>query len=618
MRFLKKLFSKNSNETRESIPPDVKAIITSLPKSAKEFMEQVQKLQKLRLPPKIYNRHLRYFVTSMPEWLTREIHQMIRKEIYRVNIAPTINAEATKNLVALRIALYNKDYRESPSPLLAKLFMVLFNLAPELLKNRNQLDTSDEDLTSSLDLEAIVEDLSIFNLSETQLQYTVSKILEYNEKNVLYTEEEIVLMNNSEIIRELLEQLTHTFQTFVQSISDWKRYRDPREIGLHPLALPILDIDTTELFPEYTGSSFLDIVLDGKPAKKLEKEVPKKLRPLFSRNFRLIVSAMRNTVLSEHHRLISETRKIICWNLLLMENEGELPPQPLIRSLLEKSLHFHRNYYPELIEAVLPVINRILAVIGKDGNGIFRLPELYPNEISEAMAEYVQQHFPDTISFEQFIRTASENRKQQSLHIQNAFSTGEYKPEELDYLKHNPDAELGILMMNEKLALAEKEEPLLVGHHFYPTRESFLKVVLLETLLSIVTSHTQVRIVRSLLEKSMDRTKEKSVEIMHNLLSRLKEEGMKHNVIEALLEKRLKKHHISGIIKQELARSSEWDWLLAKEDPLIHLDTFSRVTGIAFLRAKSTDNWYKITAKYEKGRWSVTRIAPDSQKHSTN
>ncbi|RLE23822.1 MAG: hypothetical protein DRJ08_01930, partial [Acidobacteria bacterium] len=194
-----------------------------------------------------------------------------------------------------------------------------------------------------------------------------------------------------------------------------------------------------------------------------------------------------------------------------------------------------------------------------------------------------------------------------------SFAAGQYKPEELDYFKHNPDAELGILMMNEKLAIAEREEPLLDGHYFFPTRESYLKVVLLETLQSMLIAHTQLKIVRSLLEKSLDQTKEQSAAIMRKLLSRLKEEGLKRNVIEKLLEKQLKKHHIITIIKQELARDPKWEWLLAEEDPRIQLNTYSRVTGIAFLRAEAGSKWYKITAKYEKGKWAVTRIAPDSQ-----
>jgi len=592
----------------------VQATLSSLPGSADEFMIQVRKLKELNLPDNEYRQHLRYFVTSMPQWLTREVHQIIRHEIYHVDIAPPIDAAISKNLVALRMALYNKDYRKPRPPLLSKIFMVLFHLAPELLKNKVQLDTAEAELTSSLDLEEIVADLSIFNLSDQQVQYTVARILEYNEKNVVYTEEELVLMNNSETLRELLEQLTNTFQTFVQSISKWERYRDPVEIGLHPLALKILNIDASEFFPKkQMDKSFLDIVLGEKTAKELEKEIPKKLRPLFARDFKLIVSAMRNSILSEHSQLITDTRKIICWHLLLLEDAGELPPQPIIRSLLEKSLQFHRNYYPELIYAILPVINRILAVIGEDNSGLPRLAELYPDEISTAMAEHARLHFSECISFEQFIDNMSIQQKQAAASDPMSFAAGQYKPEELDYFKHNPDAELGILMMNEKLAIAEREEPLLDGHYFFPTRESYLKVVLLETLQSMLIAHTQLKIVRSLLEKSLDQTKEQSAAIMRKLLSRLKEEGLKRNVIEKLLEKQLKKHHIITIIKQELARDPKWEWLLAEEDPRIQLDTYSRVTGIAFLRAEAGSKWYKITAKYEKGKWAVTRIAPDSQ-----
>ncbi len=613
MKLLKKLFSRKRVRPEEKSSAEIQSILSSLPSSAQEFMDKVHRLDNLHLPREQYNRHLRYFASSMPEWLTREVHQMVRHEIYRVEIAPAVDAEITRNLVALRMALYNKDYRKSRAPLLSRIFMVLFHLAPELLKKNGQLDATETEMTSSFDVEEIIADLSVFNLSDQQVQYTVARILEYNEKNVIYTEDELILMNNSETLRELLEQLAELFQNFVQSISRWERYRDPVEIGLHPLALSILNIDASEFFKgNKSKQSFLDIILGEKSAKDLEKEVPRKLRPLFTRDFKLIISAMRNTILSEHSQLIHDTQKIICWYLLLLNDAGELPPQPVIRSLLEKSLQFHRNYYPELIHAVSPVINRILAVLGKNNSGLSRLAELYPEEISTAMKEYASREHPETISFEEFIERMSSQRKLATEPAPASVTTGQYQPEELDYLKRNPDAELGILMMNEKLAMAEKEEPLLSDHYFFPTRESYLKVVLLETLQPLLGANTHLKIVRSLLEKSMDRTKEQSARIMQKLLSRLKEEGMKRNVIEKLLEKQLKKHHIITIIKQELARDPKWEWILAEDDPHIHLDTFSRVTGIAFLRAKASGNWYKITAKYQKGQWSVTRIAPDS------
>ncbi len=614
MKFLKKIFSRKSTGTIESSAGEVRAILSSLPASARDFLKQVQDIQNLHLPIDEQNKHLRYFVSSIPEWLTREVHQIIRREIYRVEIAPPMDAEVTRNLVALRMALYNKDYRESRPPLLSKVYMVLLHLAPELVKNHGKLNVTEAELTSSLDLEEIVEDLSIFNLSDKQVQYTVARILEYNEKNVIYTEDELILMNNSATLRELLEQLTKSFQNFVQTISRWERYGDPLQLGLHPLATPVLDIDATEFFKgSKSGQSFLDVIFSENSAKELEKEVPKKLRPLFNKDFKLVISAMRNSIQSEHYQLIIDTRKIICWYLLLLEDAGELPPQPVIRSLLEKSLQFHRNYYPELIYAVLPVINRILAIIGEDSQGLSRLTEFYPDEISTAMAEYASRQSSGTIPFEKFIEKMNSMREMEVEQTPVSFAKGQYQPEELDFLKRNSDAELGILTMNEKLAIAEKEEPILEGHHFFPTREAYLKVVLLETLQSLLTGKTQLKIVRSLLEKSIDQTKEKSTAIMQKLLSRLKEKGMKRDVIEKLLEKSLKKHHIITIIKQELARDPKWEWLLADEDPSIHLDTFSRVTGIAFLRAETGGNWYKITAKYEKKQWSITRIAPDSQ-----
>ena len=613
MKFLKKMFSRKSTGAEKQGSAEVQAIVSSLPGSAREFMKQIHSLRKLHLSTEEFNRNIRYFVTSMPQWLTSEIHQMIRDEIYRVDIAPPMDAETTRNLIALRIALYNKDYRTSRPTLLSRIFMILFSLAPELLKSPGQLDSSETEMTSSFDLEKIIADLSIFNLSDVQVQYTVSRIVEYNDRNVIYTEEELVIMNNSEILRDLMEQLTKTFHVFVQTISKWERYRKPDEIGLHPLALSILDIHASEFFRgRKREQSFLDIILGEKPAKELEKEVPKKLRPLFTRDFKLIISAMRNSILFEHNQLITDTRKIVCWYLLLLEDAGELPPQPVIRSLLEKSLQFHRNYYPELIHAVLPVINRILAVTGKDNSGLSRLAELYPEEISTAMAEYASRQPSETIAFEKFIEEMSSKRKLATEPTPVSFATGQYQPEELDYLKRNPDAELGILMMNEKLAMAEKEEPIMDGHHFFPTRESYLRVVLLETLQSLVTTDTQLKTLRSLLEKSMDRTKKQSAAIMLKLLSRLKKEGMKQNVIEKLLEKWLKNYHIVTIIKQELAGNPEWAWLLDEESPHIQLETFSRVTGIAFLMAEAAEQRYKITASYKNNTWSVTRVAPDS------
>ena len=97
MKFLKKLFSGKTIGAEKQGSVEVQAILSPLPDSAREFMKRIHSLRNLHLSTSEYNQHLRYFVTSMPQWLTREIHQMIRDEIYRVDIAPPMDAETTKS-----------------------------------------------------------------------------------------------------------------------------------------------------------------------------------------------------------------------------------------------------------------------------------------------------------------------------------------------------------------------------------------------------------------------------------------------------------------------------------------------------------------------------------------
>ena len=128
-----------------------------------------------------------------------------------------------------------------------------------------------------------------------------------------------------------------------------------------------------------------------------------------------------------------------------------------------------------------------------------------------------------------------------------------------------------------------------------------------------MSSQAPLKTVRSLLLKSMDRERTNSAPIMEKLITRLRDDGFKWSLVQKLLNKQKKKHHVCSLIKQLLAQDEKWEWFVANDDPVIKLDKFSTVTGLAFFRGKNATGMYKITARFENDTWTITHISPDSR-----
>lgn len=609
MSFLKKIFNKTPQPVHESRMPEI--LQNGIPEDAETFLKRIEILKAAGFGPAEYQQKLRYFISRMPDWLLQEVGQKPRNRMHRTDVPESLDATITKDLVSFRLSLYQPTYKKKKDPGLGKLFLILFNLAPELVKAAGSLSSDgDVDLASSVELDQLMSDLSIFNLSESEIKYTVSKILQYNRQNVAYTDDEVIVLNNSELMRDLLEQLTVILQQFVQDTADWTKYLKPEEIGLTPLHVRILDIDAREFFRD-DGARFLHRFTEAESVSKLENQVDRKLQPLFRRDVQLLIGNIRRTFQREHVELIQSLRALVASSIMRLHEHGELPPQPVMKALLEKSMGFHRNYYPDLVQAVSPSVFTILEVAGAEYRTIHRIPRIFESEIARGMAAHTKRKHEQPIRYETFIQELKS--RVAAVPEQSGRQAADYQPEEMAFLKRNPDAELAIIMMNEKLAQAEAHIPLLDDEWFYSSREDYLKIALLEILQAMISSQAPLKLVRSLLLKSMDRERTASAAIMERLVNRLKEDGFKWSLVQKLLAKQKRKYHVCTLIKQLLAEDERWDWFVKDEDPPIELDKFSTVTGLAFFRGNHSTGRYKITARFEDNTWTITHISPDSR-----
>ncbi len=609
MSFLKKIFNKTPQPVNEVQLPEI--LQNGIPEDAETFLQRIEILKHAGFGPAEYQQKLRYFINRMPDWLLKEVSQKPRNRMLRTDVPESLDATITKDLVSFRLSLYQPTYKKQKDPGLGKLFLILFNLAPELVRTAGSLSSDgDVSLASSVELDQLMSDLSIFNLSESEIKYTVSKILQYNRQNVAYTDDEVIVLNNSELMRDLLEQLTVILQQFVQDTADWTKYLKPEEIGLSQLHVRILDIDAKAFFRD-DGARFLHRFTEAESVSKLESQVDRKLQPLFRRDVQLLIGNIRRTLQREHLELIQSLRALIASSIMRLHEHGELPPQPIMKALLEKSMGFHRNYYPDLVQAVSPSVFTILEVAGAEYRTIYRVPRIFENEIARGMVEHIKRKPEQPIRYETFIQELKSRIAPAP--EQTGRQAADYQPEEMAFLKRNPDAELAIIMMNEKLAQAEASIPLLDDEWFYSSREDYLKIALLEILQAMISSQAPLKLVRSLLLKSMDRERKASAAIMEKLVNRLKEDGFKWSLVQKLLAKQKKKYHICTLIKRLLAEDERWNWFVAEEDPPIELDKFSTVTGLAFFRGNHSTGPYKITARFEENTWSITHISPDSR-----
>lgn len=539
-----------------------------------------------------------------------KVSNKIRKELYKTEYIDELESDITNNLISIRFSLLNPIYKKNKDKRLAKLFMIFFSIAPDLMKGKKSVEKSNLfNFSVDEDVDEILSDLSFFNLSEKEIKYTASKIVEFNKKNVAYTNEEIIFLNNSETLRRVLEKLSSILHDFVQQASMWERYFNPENLGLKKYKINILNSDKKLLFKDKFYSGFFDLIMEKNINNELKPLINKDLNELFERDFNLVIGSLRNKILSEHKKLIFDFEKILAWGIVLLKELDELPPHNVLNSLIAKSLKFHENYYPDLVQAVNPVREKILLMLKEDYSGLNSFLFCYEKHICEGIKYYSNSKFKSTLNYDDFVNNLSNVKgKHEFDPIGN--HVVEYYPEELNLLKRSPDAELSIIMLNEKLIISEKGLPILDGDYFFSSKVDFLKVVLFDTLLNMMNDTASLKVIRSLLMKSLDKNKGESSDIMEMLLQRLREEGFKKDLIVKLHKKLLNKNHVTSRIKKKIAGNTTWEWLVASEDPNVVLAKFSKVTGLTFFTLSGSKGQFSITATFKDNDWFINRIAP--------
>jgi len=616
MSFLNKVknyFNKDKTEATKS-KKQHQLFSYKTPTDVDNFFKTAKKTSTLSISERKQKEYILEILNKLDKNLVKDIGNSIRKELYATEYIDELDSDINNSLISLRFSLLNPVYKKNKDKRLAKLFMIFFSIAPDLMQGKKT--TGKNDLFSfsvDEDVDEIMSDLSFFNLSAAEIKETTTKILEFNKKNVSYTNEEMIFLNNSETLRHILEKLSTILQDFIQQASVWEQYLIPENIGLEKYKVNILNIDKKLIFKDKFYSSFFDLVMEKNINVELKPLVSDDLKELFEKDLSFVIGSVRNKILSEHEKLIYNFEKVLAWSIILLKGLDELPPHNVLNSLIAKSLKFHDNYYPNLVQAVNPVREKLLAMIKKDYKGMRSFLFCYEKHIAEGVSYYSHSKFSKTNSYAEFIEQISVADKTHTFNNEE-HNVVEYYPEELNLLKRSPDAELSIIMLNEKVGIAEKGLPIVDGDYFYAYKLDFLKVVLFDTLLTMMNDDVSLKIVRSLLLKSLDRHKGESSELMETLLLRLREEGFKRELIVKLQKKQLKKNHVTSRIKQKIAENKTWEWLVASEDPIVVVDKFSKVTGLTFFSLSGSRGKFTVTATFKGDDWYINRIAPEQKK----
>jgi hypothetical protein len=607
---IKNIFSAGNTNIQTNNRKYEESFSFDTPDNVESFFKTGKEVLALSCSEDKKKKYFREILDKCSERLKAEICKTIRKDLYTTEYVDELDSDITTNLISLRFSLLNPIYKNRKNKKLARLFMIFFSIAPELMKGKKNADkTNLLSFSGDEDVDEIMSDLSFFNLSEKEIKYTASKIVEFNRKNVSYTNEEIIFLNNSETLRLALEKLSGILQDFIQQSLIWEKYFRADSVGLRKYKQNILNIDKKVIFKDKFVSSFFDLIMEKNINEELKPLVPNELYGVFEKDFNLIIAHVRNTIVKEHKKLIFDFEKVLAWGIVLLKELDELPPHNVLNSLIAKSLKFHENYYPDLIRAVNPIREKLLSMLKEDYSGMNAFLFCYGRHIAEGISHYSLSKYRNTLEFGNFLEKVNSMLEKTS-YAKQEHVVVEYYPEELNLLKRSPDAELSIIMLNEKVAKSEKGVPIVDGEYFYASKSDYLKVVLFETLLNMMNDDVSLKVLKSLLLKSLDKTKGESSEIMAMLLQRLREEGFKKDLIIKLHKKQLKKNHVTSRIKQKIAENTTWEWLVASEDPEVLLDKFSKVTGLTFFTLKGSKGEFKVTATFKGDDWYINRIAP--------
>lgn len=611
MSLLKKFISRikglRKKEAEDIHPGETKRLKLNKVTLIDEFWQEYNRVKREAPPDKIPE-YLQELLSKIDVDLKKQIHRIIRARLYGIDIEENEDKEFVKSFINFRVSLYNPQFKNSGDTRLGKLILTIISRFPDALKNK-KISDSHTAIFNKDDLEIKKlsnELLNMYKLTQSEVEQTIQKIIEYNRKNVKFTEEEQTVITNSELLRNFLESITFLLQDFVEKCNNWKKYFLKTFLFDDPALLKVLNFDKKLFFgEEFQKDDFADLVFTKNIKKELEPYIREELRALFQKDVSAVISRMKKQIIKEEKEFIREIRTTISGYIVLLNQNNELPSFKVLNSLLSKSFKFHENYYPDLINIVKIIKREILETLGKDYSNYNLFIDKYSEELEEFIYRYSKDNFKITVDYGKFVEILEEKPEKIREYSTPAI-TREFLPEELKFISSNLDVEPAIMELNEKIKKAEISIPLFEGEYFFTNRKEYIKTAILEALNTLLSTREKGELIKSVLLKTIDTSQGDSSKIALELLSSMKPEAIQLEIVKKLLKKQKAKNHITETIKKLLIKEDEF-FYNNQENLKIDLQKFSKVTGIGFFIATVNENEnYKVTAHFKDGAWKIT------------
>lgn len=615
MSFFKKIVSKikefplKKQEKEEKTVNEKEEIEIKNIENVEDFWRVFYTLKRERRQD-ILAEEIKSLLESLNEDIKKQLHRIIRTRLYAIDIGENENKEFIKHFVNFRIKMYNPLFKKSQDTRLAKLILTIISRYPDAIKSQ-KISDSNTSIFNKDDIEIQKlsnELLNMYKLTPSEVEHTIQKIIDYNRKNVTFTEEEESVLTNSELLRNLLESITFLLQDFVEKCNNWKKYFLKTYLFDDPALLKILNFDKKLLFNDkFEDLDFVEIVFTKNVKGELEPLVEENLKPLLKKDVSAVINRMKRQIIKEEKEFMKEITEAIAGNIVLLHSNGELPFFRILKSLMSKSFKFHQNYFPDLMKVVNSIKEQILNTLGEEYNGYPIFLEKYHKEIAEFVYRYSKDNFKITVDYAKFIELLEKKPKEKTV---THYTVGkELLPEELRFLAHSLDAEPAIMELNEKIREAERNIPIFEDEYFYSTKKAYIKTALLETLNTLLSTKEKGDLIHSVLMKTIETGEGESSKIALTLLKSMKTDAITPKVVKTLLKKQKAKNHITEKIKSLLIKENEY-FYNNQENIKIELQKYSKLTGIGFFTAtvNDTEN-YKITAHFKDGEWKITHFS---------
>ncbi|BBB32357.1 hypothetical protein TTHT_0791 [Thermotomaculum hydrothermale] len=614
MSFFKKIVSKIKNSIPAQIEEKEEVQIKKEILDIDDFWKEFNLIKLESSPEETYNK-IKELVLNLNHDLKKQLHRIIRTRLYGIEVEESENREFVKNFVNFRIKLYNPVYKKTQDIRLGKLILTVLSRYPDAIKNKKISETNTSIFNKDdIEIQKLSSELiNMYKLTPSEVEQTIQKIIEYNKQNVKFTDEEETVLTNSELLRNLLESITFLLQEFVEKCSNWKKYFLKTFLFDDPALIKILNFDKNLLFGDkFQGSDFVELILTKNVKGELEPLVSEPLKPLLKKDVSAIINRLKLKLINEEIEFIKDITTSIAGNIVLLHQYNELPSFKILDSLLTKSFKFHRKYFPDLMDIVDVIKNKILNTIGKDYQEFWKFTEIYQNEINDFIYSYSKENFKITVDYPKFIELLKEKPQEKKLDFTYSASR-ELLPEELKFISDNLDVEPAIMELNDKIRAAEKNIPIFEDEYFYPSKKDYIKTALLETLNTLLNTRQKPELIHSVLMKTIDLSEGESSKIALDLLSSMKIEGIKPQIVSSLLKKQKNKNHITNKIKSLLIEEDDF-FYNNQENLKIELQKYSKITGIGFFIATVNNNeTYKITAHFKEGKWKITHYGQISE-----